>query len=92
MKRRIARVIVSQLLLVETVQQGWSTAGRVITCDKGLPEGAEYVGSTIDPTRLDVYLFFTHPSFPEVNEGAEVPALEVAYTQKYGASSASEKV
>lgn len=92
MKRRIARVIVSQALLIETLQQGWNTAGRVITCDKGLPEGAEFAGSTIDPTVLDVYLFFTHPSFPEVMEGAEIPALEVLYTQVTIDAGASEKV
>jgi hypothetical protein len=82
MNRHIVRVSASQNLLAETMTQGWNTVNRTITCIRGLPEGAEYAGATFDPARLDTFYFFTHPSFAEVQEGDEIPQMNIEYEQK----------
>lgn len=84
MNRNIACVSVSENLLIETMTQGWTTRNRVLTCIKGLPEDAKYAGASFDARSLNVLYFFTHPSFTEVPEGAEIPQFNIIYESTTG--------
>ena len=78
--RRIARVPISFEALVKIMTNGWEA--KHTKCVKGLPDGAEFVGSTFDIDRLVVYLYFSHKDFQLVAEGSPIPNLEVIHAMK----------
>jgi hypothetical protein len=69
--RRMVRVLVSIQLLKDFIVNG--TRHLNISVDSGIPEDAQYIGSTTDERNLTAYLFFSHPSFDEIPEGQAIP-------------------
>ena len=60
--------------------QGWTVGGdSIITCTKGLPEGARFVGSRYAPELGGAVLEFAHESFPELKDGEPSPLMNVTF-------------
>jgi hypothetical protein len=69
--RRMVRVPITIQLLQGFIVHGMKNLN--ISVDSGIPEDAQYVGSTTDERNLTAYLFFSHPSFDEIPEGQMIP-------------------
>ena len=79
---RIRGVEVSINLWQEITTKGWHTdPDFVLTCENGLPEGAELVNSFYDGRRRTVVLVFHHESFPDIAIGSELYIQPVEYRQ-----------
>ena len=64
---RIRAVAISIELLQEIMTQGWTVGNdSVLTCTKGLPEGAKLVNSYHDDDRRSAIIFFHHESFKDI--------------------------
>lgn len=55
---------------------------REITCDEGLPEGAEFKGFCHDHSTNCINVFFEHESFGEVEDGQQCPTGVGVFTTK----------
>lgn len=81
MTRRQVRVRVSGELLSQ-----WFTAGRLLRVglvERGLPEGAVYIRCFDTPmVGSEVSLVFEHESFAEVEQGREIPSLDIVLRQQ----------
>ena len=79
---RLVRVLVSDVLLVEMMTDGWSTdPGVVIRCIKGLPPGARFVGVSHGDDLKTAAFLFEHESFAEVRSG-QPPILSVEFSRE----------
>lgn len=80
--RRIVRVAMSSQLISDMMRVGWNV--KNVSCVKGIPEDAIFAGASLDNSNLEVYMFFTHPSFDIVQEGCVVPIVQVVH--RFGSS------
>ena len=78
--RRIARVTVDIGFLQDMLTAGNRLDGVIVT--QGLPDGAQFVGSSYDPQRLTAELFFVHESFDIVDTGNMVPQFPIVYERR----------
>lgn len=73
--QRCKRVVISaKLWLMAFLTEGATHTTRVV---KGLPEGCRMVSFFRDPMTDCYNVIVTHPSFPPLDEGAEIPQIEV---------------
>ena len=81
-ERRLRVGQVSRELIFEWFTLGWHTDwGQRLTCIQGLPEGAVYVGSSMD--QGDVFFVFYHPSFEPVAYSVPPPNQPVHWQTSY---------
>ena len=78
-KRKIKAVCVTKGLLIQMSTEGWRSEG-IYECTKGLPEGAELVGSYEHQGITN--LIFYHDSFEAIDVGSNVPQVRLFY-KKY---------
>jgi hypothetical protein len=78
---RIQAVAISIELLQEIMTTGWTVGDEyVLTCTKGLPEGAKLVGSSYEHGNLRAAILeFEHESFPDLPEEATPPLMDVVF-------------
>ncbi len=71
--RRLKRLVIDPATLGSIF-----VSGSKFQCFKGLPPTAVFLGASQNPEQrgLMLNLFFEDESFPEVEEGCEVPAIE----------------
>ena len=73
-KRRLVRVVVPDLNLIETFTIGNESHFK---CVRGLPVGAEYVNCFFDSDRMQYNFYFKHSSFNFVQPGDRIPELVI---------------
>jgi len=77
---RIQAVAISIELLQEIMTQGWTVGDEyVLTCTKGLPAGAKFIGSHYAPDEAVAILEFEHESFPELALGEPASLIDVVF-------------
>lgn len=76
-RQKIVRV--SLELLQATITSGW-TLKNDVECIEGLPCGAKLLRSWTDEGIL--YMVYSHPSFPAVDEGATIPDQPIQYSKR----------
>ena len=77
--RRVMSVLMDISFLQEMMEEGYSTKGKTIVCEKGLPPGAICAGAFFDFATYTTHLLFEHPVFDPVPRRARVPQLEVIH-------------
>ena len=82
---RLRRVPISVELLQVWMTQGWEIGHKSkVVCEKGLPEGAQFVRSQPGRMQTDVVdLIFQHESFEDLPEGGDPPHLIPEYREYY---------
>ena len=78
---RLARVRISQELWQDWMTEGYKSGG--FKCDKGLPEGAEFLYFARDDRANygDLSMVFQHESFDNVELGNMIPEIDVWFTR-----------
>ena len=77
--RRLVSVLIDMPFLQEIMEEGYSTKGKTIVCEKGIPPGANFLGAFYDFETYTTHLVFEHSSFEPVPEGTRVPRLSVVH-------------
>ena len=85
---RLARVEISADLLQEIMTKGWKVGlhsqTELVTCIKGLPEGAIFKGGRYNFETAPVFeLLFEHESFDDIPTGYPIPVMRVEFRQEY---------
>ena len=73
-ERRMMRVAITPHLLAQQVVTGAETHWR---CVRGIPPDARFEGVAVDVATQNVVLYFSHPSFPRIQEGSHILVAEV---------------
>lgn len=80
--RRLVRIDISFPLLIDMMSEDYATDGPIRTIE-GIPPDSIHTGSTHDPMRDLVSLFFIHESFDEVPHGGLVPTMNISHEVDY---------
>jgi hypothetical protein len=81
-ERRLAKVVVTQELLIELLKQDFVVP--VTKTTKGIPPDAVFLYSYTDDRAAQSFFVFEHPSFDAVELGSEIPIIRVEFTRYYG--------
>ena len=82
------KVGISGELLTEMITEGWQagSADEVVRCIEGLPPGAMFVRSyveprwnTVEPRMFVAYLVYEHPGWPDEPPGYLLSELRVTF-------------
>lgn len=77
--RRVVRVSVSGDYLFDMMKRSWVVTRKGSRCIKGLPSDAVFVRSHYDGVEGVAYLYFKHPSFEWVPDGAVPPIFYITH-------------
>lgn len=72
--------MISSTLLQEMLTKGNEIMAQ---CSEGLPEGAAFVRSYYVPEKAAAVMIYEHSSFPELEEGQDIPNLDVLYISRW---------
>ncbi len=88
---RLKSVRISIDLLHKMITEGWEAGtDTIVRCTEGLPEGAVFEYATrSDPAYSEpaysepayMALVFSHPDWPELNTGQDIPVFEVVFSR-----------